>query len=250
MGIFKRLLRIGKAEANAAIDKLEDPQKMLDQGIRELKEKLQKSIEALAEVKALAIRTKNEALRYKAQADSYEKKAMDLISRAKIGAIAPEEADRLATAALQKREEFLNNYQQVWASYQTYQKQVDKLEASVKNLKTQISKWENEARLLKARAKVSEATKNVNKQLANIDASGTIAMLERMKEKVETQEALAESYSELAEANTSVDDEIDKALEATSFSANAALEELKRKMGVLPSDTNKQELPPKNDASE
>jgi len=38
MNIFKRLFRIGSAEANSLVDKLEDPIKMTEQGIRELKE--------------------------------------------------------------------------------------------------------------------------------------------------------------------------------------------------------------------
>jgi phage shock protein A len=40
MGIFSRLFNVGKAEAHAAIDKLEDPIKMTEQGIRDLKKDL------------------------------------------------------------------------------------------------------------------------------------------------------------------------------------------------------------------
>lgn len=58
MNILKRLFRIGNAETHAAIDKLEDPIKMTEQGIREMKDQLSKSIDALAQVKALAIRRK------------------------------------------------------------------------------------------------------------------------------------------------------------------------------------------------
>ncbi len=243
MSILKRLARIFKAEAHAGIDKLEDPQKMLDQGLRELKQKLQDSIEKLAEVKAVAIRTKREAERYKEDAQNYEAKAMELLKRAQSGALDPQEADRLATAALERREQALKNYEQTIKNYQIYETQVQKLEASIKELKNQITKWENEARILKARAKVSEATQNVNKALADIDTSSTVALLERMKEKVETQEALAESYAELADVNKTVDDEIDKVLGDTSFASSKALEDLKKKMGMLPSGGNKQELP-------
>ncbi len=242
MGIFKRLFRIGKAEANAAIDKLEDPVKMTEQGIREMKEQLSKSIEALAQVKAMAIRTKNEAAAAKEQAQTYEQKAIELIKRAEKGALDPAEADRLATAALDKKAEATQRYQLQMQNYEKYQSQVDKLEASIKELRANISKWENEAKMLKARAKVSEATKNVNKQLADIDSSSTVAMLERMKEKVETQEALAESYAELADANKSIDDEIDSVLEDTSTSGSEALAALKAKLkGELPENTQTNE---------
>jgi len=37
MNIFKRLFKIGQAEAHSAVDKLEDPIKLTEQGIRDLK---------------------------------------------------------------------------------------------------------------------------------------------------------------------------------------------------------------------
>ena len=64
MNLFKRLFRIGSAEANSLVDKLEDPIKMTEQGIRELKTNLGSALQALAEVKALAIRAKNDGNKY------------------------------------------------------------------------------------------------------------------------------------------------------------------------------------------
>ncbi|MBN2891905.1 MAG: PspA/IM30 family protein [Bacteroidales bacterium] len=238
MGIFKRLFKIGKAEAHSTIDKLENPIKMTEQGIRDLKEQLTKSIEALAQVKALAIRTKNEANSYKTQAENYENKAIELLQRSQKGALDQGEADRLATSALAKKEQSAQGYKVAMANYEKYDVQVQKLETSIKQLKANVSKWEAEAKMLKARAKVSEATKEVNKQLAGVDSSSTIAMLERMKEKVETQEALSESYGELALENRSLDDEIDSVLEETNSSGSDALLALKNKLaGQLPENT-------------
>ena len=45
MSIFDRLFRIGKAEANAAVDKLEDPAKMAEQILRELRANYQQAIQ-------------------------------------------------------------------------------------------------------------------------------------------------------------------------------------------------------------
>jgi len=230
MGIFKRLFKIGEAEANAVVDKLEDPIKMTEQGIRDLKLDLEKSIRALAEVKALAIRTKSEAAAHKAKAQEWETKAILLLQKAEQGAIAPEEADRLATTALQKKEESLANYKVTEANQQKYDASVAKLDGSIKMLKTNINKWENEAKMLKARAKVSEATINVNKQLANVDSNGTTAMLEKMKEKIEQQEALSESYGDIALENRGADEEIESALEGASLNSNDSLAALKAKM--------------------
>ena len=107
------------------------------------------------------------------------------------------------------------------------------MEGNVQNLKSQISKWENELQTLKARAQVSQATRKVNQQLANVDSSGTISMLERMRDKVQAEESLAEAYGEIAQVETSVDAEIDAALGSTNpvVTASASLEDLKSRMG-------------------
>ncbi len=245
MGIFKRLFKIGQAEAHSQVDKLEDPVKMTEQGIRDMKTQLNKSIEALAQVKALAIRTKNEANSYKGQAETFENKAIALVKRAQSGALDQSEADRLASSALEKKGQSLSNYKQAMTNFQKYDAQVQKLETSIKQLKTNISKWENEAKMLKARAKVAVATKNVNKQLAGIDSSSTVAMLERMKEKIDQQEALAESYGELAVENKSLEDEIDSVLDETSTEGTDALAALKAKLsGQLPENTETTDEPP------
>ena len=111
---------------------------------------------------------------------------------------------------------------------------VAQLESNVQKLKSQISSWESELATLTARAKVAGATRKLNQQLAQSDSSGTIAMLEKMKAKVAEEEALAESYGEMAMTETSVDAEIDKALAGGAGEIKAAdsLAELKAKMGI------------------
>ena len=231
MGFFGRLFKIGQAEAHSALNHLEDPVKMTEQGIRDMKGKLDESIKAMAEVKALAIRSENDANKYRNKMNEYENKAIALLKRAEKGAIEPAEADRLATSALDAKEQAAQNLQTSLKTQKTYDAQVVKLDTTIDRLKKYINQWENEAKTLKARAKVSKATKTVNKQLANIDADGTVAMLERMKEKVEQDEALAESYAEIAFENQSIDEEIDSVLEDTSGSGSDALAALKAKLG-------------------
>ena len=60
-GLFTRILRLGKAEAHSAVDKFEDPIKMTEQGIRDLKKDLEESMKSLAQVKGIVIRMRNDA---------------------------------------------------------------------------------------------------------------------------------------------------------------------------------------------
>lgn len=233
MSIFKRLFRIGSAEVNKAIDSLEDPIKLTEQGIRDLKADLNTSLQSLAQVKAIAIRTRNDIEQHKAKASGYENKAVLLLKKAQSGGIDPAEADRLAGVALQKKEQADSHIVAQTKILTTQDAQVAKMEQNVQRLRSQISKWESEMKTLKARHKVSQASAKLNKQLANIDSSSTIGMLEKMKEKVNEQEALAESYGEMADSNVTLDEEIDKVLGPGAETSNsAALLDLKAKLGL------------------
>ncbi|MCT4588660.1 MAG: PspA/IM30 family protein [Carboxylicivirga sp.] len=230
MGIFNRLFRVGKAEAHAVVDKLEDPIKMTEQGIRDLKKDLDKSLQALAEVKALAIRSKRDLNDNKSKAANYEQKAILLLGKAEKGELDAAEADRLATEALTRKEEALQAAGRAQEEVTRFDNNIATLDKNVKKLKSSISSYENELRTLKARARVSSATQKINKQLSGIDSSGTVSMLEKMKEKVAQQEAMAEAYGEISLENRSIDDEIDDVLSDNQVAASNSLEELKAKL--------------------
>ncbi|MDQ3191871.1 MAG: PspA/IM30 family protein [Bacteroidota bacterium] len=233
MSIFKRLFKIGQAEAHSAINHLEDPIKITEQGIRDLKGNIDKSLHALAEVKALAIRAKSDFANYSDKAEDYEKKAMLLLQRASKGEMDSADSDRLASEALIKKEENLAHSKRCKEEEAKFENSVANLEQNIKALKSNLSKWENELKTLTARVKVSNATMNLNKQLAQLDASGTVAMLERMKDKVVQDEALSEAYGMIANESKTVDDEIDKALDKGRINdAASALADLKSKMGL------------------
>ncbi|MDY8136760.1 PspA/IM30 family protein [Aquimarina sp. 2201CG5-10] len=236
MNFFKRLFKIGEAEAHSAIDKMEDPIKMTEQGIRDMKTDLEKSLEALAQVKALAIRAKNETEDFASKAEDYQQKAMLILKKAQNGDLDTAEADRLAKEALVKKEESLQHVTRTKGESEKFDKSVDQLEKNVQEIKQNISKWENELKTLKARVKVSKATKNLNKQMAEIDGSSTVTMLERMKDKVNQEEALAEAYGDIANASKSIDEEIDKAIDVTEASAEDDLAKLKEQLGIKDED--------------
>ncbi|MFD0962642.1 PspA/IM30 family protein [Pseudofulvibacter geojedonensis] len=240
MNIFRRLFRIGKAEANSAIDKMEDPIKMTEQGIRDMKEDLDKSLEALAQVKAMAIRANNEKEEYASKAEDYQNKAMLILKKAQAGDLDIAEGDRLAKEALIKKEEASTHVERAKGEAEKFNKSVAQLEKNVSDIKSSISKWENELRTLKARVKVADATKNVNKQMAEIDSSSTVSMLERMKEKVTQSEALAEAYGDIANESKSIDEELDAVVDTTEANALSDLEKLKEQLGMTDKGDSKE----------
>ena len=75
MSIFARLFKVGQAQAHNIVDKLEDPIKLTEQGIRDLKKDLQGAMQGLAEVKGIAIRLGKESEEARRHAEEYERKA-------------------------------------------------------------------------------------------------------------------------------------------------------------------------------
>ncbi|ETX00470.1 PspA/IM30 family protein [Candidatus Entotheonella palauensis] len=233
MNLFRRLFKVGEAEAHNVINKLEDPIKMTEQGIRDLKRDLQGAMTGLAEVKGVAVRLNKEAEDAKRQVAEYERKAMLLLQRAQDGQLDVAEAERLATDALTQKEQASDRAAQMARDAQQQQAMASQLQEKIQTLKSTIQTHENELITLRARAKTAASTKKINQQLAQVDSSSTMAMLERMKNKVEEDEALAQAYGEVANIDDSVDAEIDRALAGSeTSSAQDRLAELKAKMGI------------------
>jgi phage shock protein A len=232
MSFFKRLFKVGESQAHAVIDKMEDPIKMTEQGIRDLKTDLTAAMTSLAEVKGIGIRTRKEADKKKNLAQDYERKAMLLLQKMQNGQMDPTEAERLATEALNRKEESAKDAERLAAEATGHENRSTDLQGKVSKLRTTITSYENDIITLKARARTAHSTKKINAQLARIDSSSTISMLEKMKAKVEEDESLAQAYGEVAAAETSVDSEIDAALGSSSGSAASDLMDLKKRMGI------------------
>ncbi len=231
--IFKRMFKVGESEAHAVIDKLEDPIKMTEQGIRDLKKDLQAAMKNLAEVKANSIRLKKEGNDQKKLAADYERKAMLLLQKMQGGDLNQAEAERLATEALSKKEETLKNATKLLGDHSQTQKIADQLQTKVGKLKQTISGYENDLITLKARARTAESMRKINQQMSKVDSSSTLTMLEKMKDKVQEEESLAEAYQDIADTSLGVDEEINKALDSPSASQSSqSLADLKKKMGM------------------
>ena len=233
MSFFKRLFKVGESNAHSLVDKMEDPIKMTEQGIRDLKKDLTMAMQGLAEVKGIAIRTRKEAEKKKHLAADYERKAMLLLQKMQSNDMPAAEAERLATEALNRKEENSADAQRLDREATAHETRGNDLQSKVNKLKSTITSYENDLITLKARSRTASSTKKINAQLANIDSSSTIGMLEKMKARVEEDEALAQAYGEVANSGGSIDSEIDAALGgAQTSSASENLLELKKRMGI------------------
>ncbi len=232
MNIFRRLLRIGQAEIHSIVEKMEDPIRMTEQGIREMKEDLDEAMESLAQVTAVTIRTKNDKSKKQMAAEDYQNKAVLIMTKVQKGELDALQGEKFAKDALTLRADLMEEVTILEQQQATHEKSVGEIQKNIDILRFNITKWENELKTLKSRITVSRATKEVNKQMARIDSNSTISMLERMKEKVEEEEALAQAYIDIAKKNHTVDEYLDKIMDNTDKKIEHYLDAIKRNLGM------------------
>ena len=230
--MLKRLFKVTESNLNSVIDQFEDPIKMTEQGIRDLKKDLQAAMESLAQVKAMSIRTRKEANAKQQLAADYENKAKKLLLNASKGAMDTTEAERLATLALEKQAELSSEAKRLGDEATGHETMSATINTSVSKLRATLTTYDNELLTLKARAKTAASTKKINAQLSTMDASGTVGMLERMKERVEEEESLASAYGDMVDQTDTLDNEIDLALTDKEAKGSAMLDALKKRMDI------------------
>jgi len=226
MGLFERVFRIGKSEVNAAVDKLEDPIKMADQVLRELRESYQQAIVGESEVKAAALQHRSEELKARTKSQEWEKKANDLLDMIESGKLEADKGNGLAQTAAESHITTENQANEFASMAEKEEKALAVMETAIKQLKDKISEAENKVNLLKSRAKTAEVSEKINKTLSSVDTDGLMNTLDRMDAKVSAQEFRSQAYAEVRDNTLSSEQEINKIL---SSSHGSALDAIKAK---------------------
>jgi phage shock protein A len=226
-GLFRRFYSVLRAEAHSIIDKLEDPIKLTEQGIRDLQRKLDGVNTTLEEVKREALHQRQSWEQERSQAADCERQAMLLLQQMKEEKLNGVEAENLATQALAAKQEALGRAAALRAEYEAEEARASHLRDTAERLRRTIRSYENDLATLKARARTAQSMKKINRQVAAAESASTIDMLERMKEKVSEDEALAEAYGELAAADREIDH-----LPLPGSDVADSLRALKKKLGM------------------
>lgn len=243
--LIQRLFKFIQSNAHSLLSKFEDPIKLSEQAIRDLKSNYDESLKGLAEIKAAAITTKRNIEEKKQIAADYERKALMLLKNAQAGKLSQEEADRLASEAIKKKQNAIEEVSKLSEDLNKYESMSGKMETKILDLKTQITARESELSTLKARYKVAKSTKKINQQLAQIGSESATAMLEDMKTRVQEEEALANAYDEMIYLESDIDKEINKAI-GTTYSADVQDELTAMKTKLIGTNQSNSEDPTKD----
>lgn len=199
--VFDRLSNIIRANINDLLDGAEDPEKMLNQILRDMSDALRQADSDIADQIAQQKMLEGDLEDAQKNAAAWQSKAELAVSK---------DRDDLAREALVRA----NDYNEQAA---IYAKQLEAQKAAVAELKGKRdllkSKYDSAQRnkeMLVARARAAQAKSDLTKataQAGNVDYSSE---LERMERKIREQEARADATAEMAEDKTSVEDEFAK----------------------------------------
>lgn len=225
MGFFGRLATLIKSNLNDLISNSEDPEKMLDQVIRDMGQQLHEAKKqvavAIADEKRLEKSYKNEAA-----------KAADWRSKAQLAVRAGN--DELAKEALMRMREHDKLSADLKDQWEKQAHATGSLKTALRALNQKIEEAKRKKNVLIARKRRAEAMKSINETMSGLSDTSAFDTFDRMAEKIDQMEAEAEAAGEIAEeASGDVLRSKFANLEATA-GADAELLALKQEMGLAP----------------
>ena len=195
MGILTRFRDIMASNVNALLDKAEDPEKMIDQYLRDLESDY-------AEVKAETASVMAEAKSAKRKVDECNEEIKKMEQYAVKAVQAGNDDD--ARKFLAKKAELTENLAAYQKNYDSASANAEKMKSLHAKLEEDISAMKAKRDSLKAKIKVAEAQQKINKLGASADKAGsTMAAFARMEEKIDH---MTDEANAMAELESGADD--------------------------------------------
>lgn len=224
MGIFDRFARLLKSNINDAIDKAEDPEKMLKQIIEELNNDLLQVKTQVASAIATEKQLASKARQYADEAAKWQAKAELALQKGDEG---------LAREALARKKTNADSATGFNAQWEDQKKAVAMLKENLARLESKISEAQTKKDLLIARARRADAEQRIQKTLSSSGSGNAMSAFERMETKVNEKESMAAAYGELN--SDSLEDR---------FAALGSGPDVEDELAALKAKMNPQALPP------
>lgn len=224
MGIFDRLGTLLKSNINDLISRAENPEKVLNQLISDMRSQLAKAKQEVASAIADEKKLQAQVEKEKKQADEWQRRAMLGVQQ---------QRDDLAKQALMRHNEHMQAAQSLHETWMRQKAETEALKTSLRNLNDKIEEAKRKKNLLIARQKRAEAQHRIQRTMSSMSDKSAFEHFERMAAKIEEVERKQLAAAELTEELTG--DNLQQEFEALEFdgSADQQLLELKKQMGLL-----------------
>lgn len=218
--LFKRISDVINANINDLIDRVEDPERMIKQIIREMEDNISKAKEGVIE----AIAGEKQLLK---DLEHHRRQSAEWLNKAE--AALQGDKEELAKAALTRKREHDSILNAIEPSWEAAKNTSEQLKTQLRALEAKLEEARRKKSTLVARQRAAEARQHMGKTLDNFQAGlNAQANFTRMEDRVAEIEARTEAMAELSDDASSLEKEF-WAMEVEQEVEND-LAELKRKM--------------------
>jgi phage shock protein A len=188
MGIFTKLSTVIKSNINDLISRAENPEKMLNQIILDMREQLSKAKREVAAAIA-------DERKLKAQIEAEAKQARDWQHRAMLAV--KEGRDDLAKQALLRQQEHTERAQVLQGTWEAQAGETEKLKGSLRQLNDKIEEAKRKRNLLVAKQKRAQAQRRIHETMSGFSDTSAFEAFNRMADKIEEEERQSVAHAEV-----------------------------------------------------
>ncbi len=193
MGILNRISTITRANLNAILDQAEDPEKMLDQLIRDMRDGIQQARTEVAKMIADEKELQANYQRSQQLADEWQSKAELAVQKG---------AEDLAREALRRKIDYANNARVYQSQWEAQHQAVEKAKTDLHDLEEKYDSALRNREALLARHRRAKAQQQVARVAQSVSAFDPTSELNRMEERIRLEEARASAQIELQHDTT------------------------------------------------
>lgn len=205
MSIFSRFFKVGQATLHKLIDGLEDPEKMLEQAVRDKQKQIQEAKKAIQECIATERQTKATMEKEKTEKFSWEQKAEAALKAGQ---------EELAVKALSRATEHEQKGKLLETNWQQQRNNVEGLKKDIMKLEDELADFKRNKDFIVAQSKAANVKKQIYEAKAKISKNDTSDdLMARLKSRAERDSYEAEAAEELAdtfEGGDSLEKEFDQ----------------------------------------
>ncbi|WP_435200108.1 PspA/IM30 family protein [Janibacter sp. GS2] len=208
--ILGRVSQLAKANINSLLDRAEDPEKMLDQLVRDYSNSIAEAEEAVAQTIAHVRMAESDLESDQDAATEWGRKAGAAAGKAEELAAAGDSAGaekftNLAKVALKRQITHENEVKEAEPRIANQNAQVEQLKSGLVSMKTKLEDLKSRRSALVARARSAEAQATVQEAVGSLDVMDPTSDLGRFEQQIREQEAMVQGRAEAQ--SVSLDDQ-------------------------------------------
>ncbi len=226
MSIWSRLSTMVRSNLNDLIARAENPEKMLNQIIDDMRSQLAQAKQEVAVAIADERKLRRQVQDERDQGGDWERRAKLALREGR---------DDLARQALLRSQEHGGHAATLEEQWRAHASETEKLKDTLRQLSSKIEEAKRKRNLLIARQKRAAAQRRIHETMAGLSDRSSFEAFDRMAERIEDAEMRALAAAEVSEELGGDDLERQfKRLEGGDIDVERRLAALKEEMGLLP----------------